>query len=238
MRYIDFHTHILPGIDDGAKTVEDAVSMLKIAGKCGAETVVLTPHYSASMSVSEFCQKRKEQYKLLENAIKKDGGDFPKLLLGAEVLIDGAISEKEDLEKLCVEGTDLLLLEFPYANWNDWHFQEVYRVIAERNLTPVMAHIERYLKSPKELDKIDKLVTIDARFQVNADTFLTFSGKRIIRALAAEGFISAIGSDCHGIKRRSPNISLAMKTLAQKFGDPFIEYLYKKTNKLLSEHSI
>ena len=238
MRYIDFHTHILPGMDDGAETVEEAVSMLKIAGKCGAETVVLTPHYSAVDSISDFCEKRSEQYALLKNAIKEDGGAFPRLLLGAEVLLDAGISDKEDLKKLCVEGTNLLLIELPYSSWYDWHFQEVYRVITERNLSPVMAHIERYMKSPKDLAKIDRLISISAHFQINAESFLTFSGRRIIRELAAEGLISAIGSDCHGLRLRTPDISFALTTFAKKFGDPFIDYLYHKTDKLMSKHSI
>ncbi|MDO4426075.1 MAG: hypothetical protein Q4D17_09960, partial [Planctomycetia bacterium] len=112
-----------------------------------------------------------------------------------------------------------------------------YRVIAERNLSPVMAHIERYLKRPKDIEKIDKLISIGARFQINAEPFLTFSGKRIIRTLAAEGLISAIGSDCHSLRRRSPDISYAMEVFAKKFGDAFIDYLYNKSEKLLSEHS-
>jgi len=237
VRYIDFHTHILPEMDDGAKSVRESVAMLKAAEKSGAKTVILTPHYQTAMPISEFCAKRDEKLSLLKSAMKKDGGKFPRLLLGAEVAIDGSLCDKPDLEKLCIEGTDLLLLELSYSSWNDWHFQEVYRVIAERNLSPVMAHIERYLKRPKDIEKIDKLISIGARFQINAEPFLTFSGKRIIRTLAAEGLISAIGSDCHSLRRRSPDISYAMEVFAKKFGDAFIDYLYNKSEKLLSEHS-
>ena len=238
MRYIDFHTHILSEMDDGAKSVHDSVAMLKTAEKSGAKTVVLTPHYSTAMPISEFCEKRNEKFSMLKAAMKEEGGKFPKLLLGAEVAIDGSLCDKADLENLCIEGTDLLLLELPYSSWNDWHFQEVYHVIAERNLSPVMAHIERYLKRPKDIEKIDKLISIGARFQINAEPFLTFSGKRIIRTLAAEGLISAIGSDCHGVKRRSPDISYPLEIFAKKFGDAFIDYLYNKSEKLLSEHSM
>ena len=238
MRYIDFHTHILPEMDDGAKTVADSLAMLKTAYECGAETVILTPHYHTSMPISEFCSKRDKQLSVLKKAMKEDGGKFPKILCGAEVLMDGNLSEKPDLKKLCIQGTDLILLELPGVHWNDWHFHEIYRIIAENNLSPVMAHIERYLRGPQSLFKIDKLISIGARFQVNAESFLTFSGRRIIRALAAEGLICAIGSDCHDTKRRSPNTARALRAFANKFGDPFIDYLYNKTEKLLSEHSI
>ena len=83
----------------------------------------------------------------------------------------------------------------------------------------------------KDIEKIDKLISIGARFQINAEPFLTFSGKRIIRTLAAEGLISAIGSDCHGVKRRSPDISYPLEIFAKKFGDAFIDYLYNKSEK-------
>lgn len=235
MRYIDFHTHIVPEIDDGAQTVEDAIAMLKTARACGAETVILTPHYHATMPIAEFCARRDEKVALLKSAMEKDGGEFPAILCGTEVLLDDAISEREDVSKLCIEGTELLLLELPYTSWCSWHYQEVYRIIARRNLTPVMAHIERYLSKPKDIDKIDRLITIGAKFQINAGSFLTFSGKRIIRTLAAEGLISAIGSDCHNLTSRSPDITRALSVLAKKFGDPFIDYLYNKSKNLLSD---
>ena len=238
MRYIDFHTHILPEMDDGAKTVADALAMLKTAYESGAETVILTPHYHTSMPISEFCAKRDKQLSVLKKAMKEDGGNFPKILCGAEVLVDGNLSEKPDLKKLCIQGTDLILLELPGVHWNDWHFHEIYRIIAENNLSPVIAHIERYMKGPQGMLKIDKLISIGARFQVNAESFLSFSGKRMIRALAAEGLICAIGSDCHGTNRRSPDITRALHAFSKKFGDPFIDYLYHKTEKLLLEHSI
>lgn len=238
MRYIDFHTHILPEIDDGAKTITESIDMLKAAYAAGAETVILTPHYHPAFPLPEFLKKREKQYAALKKAMKADGGDFPKLLLGAEVLMDGMISDKKELEKLCIEGTNLLLLELPYHKWNDWHFQEVYRIMAERDLSPVMAHIERYLRRPKDLSKIDQLISFGARFQINANSFLHFNGRRIIRALAAEGLVGAIGSDAHGVKFRSADVARAMNKFADKFGDPFIDYLYNKTSKLLSEHSI
>lgn len=238
MQYIDFHTHILPEMDDGAQTVEESLAMLKTAHACGAKTVILTPHFRASMSIADFCQKRDRQFALLKQAMKKDGGEFPALLLGAEVLMDAPLAEKEDLRKLCIEGTDLLLLELPFPYWNDWHIQEVYHTIIKQDITPVMAHIERYLKRSKDLEKIDKLISIGTHFQINANSFRSFSGRRSIRMLAAEGLLCSIGSDCHGIKKRSADISAALRSFTQKFGEPVIGYMCNKTEKLLSEHSI
>lgn len=240
MQYIDFHTHILPEIDDGADSIAESLEMLKTARRCGAETVILTPHYHAStMDVTEFCALRDKKMEALKKAMKKDGGDFPEILSGAEVLLDGTISEKKDLMSLCVEGTDILLVELPYISWGKWHIQEVYHLVANCNLTPVIAHVERYLRKPKDvIPRLDNLVSIGAKFQINADSFLTFSGRRIIRTLAAEGLISAIGSDCHSSKDRTPDISRALLKYNKKFGDSFIDYLYHKTKQLLADSKI
>ncbi len=238
MRYIDFHTHILPEMDDGATSLNEAIAMLKAARQSGAETVVLTPHYHAAAPLVDFLKRRNKKIELLKKAMLKDGGDFPRILCGAEVLLNDSLSGKNHLSELCIEGTNLLLLELPHSAWNKWHFQEVYQLLAERDVSPVMAHIERYMKKPSDMDKIEDLISIGAHFQINAQSFLTFGGRRVIRSLAAEGLISAIGSDCHRIKHRTPDISRAMNAFSKKFGDHFIDYLYKKTETLISEHTV
>lgn len=238
MRYIDFHTHILPEMDDGAQTVEEAIEMLKTAYESGAQTVILTPHYQSQIPIADFLKRRAEKLRDLKQAMKKDGGNFPKLLLGAEVMLDCVLSEEEDLDKLCIEGTNLLLIELPYSNWNKWHVDEVYHIIAKRNITPVIAHVERYVKKIKDIEKLDPYISVGANFQINAESFLKLKGKRVIRALAAEGLICAIASDCHDNKGRNANMKKALSELARKFGDPFIEFMYKKTEKLLKDHTL
>lgn len=234
MKYIDFHTHILPEIDDGAKNVSESIEMLKIAKSKGAEEVILTPHYKAEISVDEFCELRDKKFALLKNAMRKTGDDYPKIRLGAEVYVNTALSEFPNLKELCISGTNLLLLELPYATWNKWHYNEVYNIAAKHEIIPVMVHIERYLSTPKSVEKLKPFASIGAEFQINADSFLSFFGKRIIRELAAEGLICAIGSDSHNTTTRSPDISKSINLLAKKFGEPFIEYIYQKTVNLLN----
>lgn len=235
IKYIDFHTHILPGIDDGAKTISESLEMLKIAKQNGAEKVILTPHYKSEISISEFCELRDKKFALLKDAMRKDGGDFPTVHIGAEVYINTSLSELPDLGKLCISNTNLLLIELPYATWNKWHYDEIYNIANNHNVVPVMAHIERYLPTPKSVDKLIPFASLGAEFQINADSFLSFFGKRIVRELAARGFISAIGSDCHDLANRSPDISKSINVLAKKFGDPFIDYIYQKSLNLLNK---
>ena len=234
MKYIDFHTHILPEIDDGAKSVSESIEMLKVAKLSGAETVILTPHYDAEVSISEFIKKRDEKLYLLQNEMKASGGDFPKIRVGAEVYINTSLSEMPDLKKLCITDTNLLLLELPYTSWNVWHYKEVFNISQNHDVVPVMAHIERYLSGPKDLKKLEPLIDIGAQFQINAESFLSIFGKKIIRELAAEGLICAFASDCHNLLDRSPDISRALKVFAKKFDDSFIEYIYERSSNLLN----
>ena len=236
--YIDFHTHILPELDDGASDIEMSLAMLSCAEQCGAETMVFTPHVSSGADFHEFIKKRKKRADSVKRAIKKEWFPCPEILLGAEVSLDGSLAERDGVSALCVEGTDLLLLELPYTSWNSWYNNEIYNLVSKHNVTPVMAHIERYLKSPKDIAKLSTLVSFGVKFQVNAGSFMSFRGRGIIRALAAEGLISAIGSDCHNMSGRSPDISKAIRAFNRKFGDEFIDYLYHKSQHLIESHRV
>ena len=236
--YIDFHTHILPGIDDGAKDMQTALAMLGVAFECGAEAVVLTPHISSDDDIEKFLVARDEKISLLKNTIKKNRHVFPDIMVGAEVALDSALSERKNVRSLCIEGTELILLELPYTSWNSWYNSEIYDLMSKHDVTPVMAHIERYIKSPKDIDKLSTLISLGVKFQVNASSFLTFSGRRVIRELAAEGLVSVIGSDCHNLARRSPDISRALRAFDKKFGEDFIEHIYNKTANLIEKYEI
>ncbi len=236
--YIDFHTHILPDIDDGARDISMSLDMLAIAEKNDADTVILTPHVNASSDFECFLNARNERFCKLQKAIADSRMNCPELLLGAEIQLDTSLSERENVRSLCIENTELLLLELPYTPWSSWYNHEIYSIISKHEVTPVMAHIERYIRSPKDIKKLDSLVSFGVKFQINASSFLSFSGRRIIRELAAEGLISAIASDCHNLTRRSPDISKALKAFSNKFGEDFIEHIYNKSIMLLDTHKI
>lgn len=233
--HIDFHTHILPEIDDGAKDMETALSMLGLSFECGAEAVVLTPHVSSEADIGSFLSERDRILADLKVAMKKNPHPYPDIFVGAEVALNGPLSEKENVTSLCIEGTDLLLLELPYTSWTSWYNNEIYNLISKHNVTPIMAHIERYLKGPKDINKLSALVSFGVKFQVNASSFLSFNGRRIIRELAAEGLISAIGSDCHNLSKRSPDISKALRLFDKKFGEDFLEHMFNKTLTLMDK---
>ncbi len=236
--YIDFHTHILPEIDDGAKNINMSLAMLEFAYAGEAETIILTPHVNASSDFANFLNVRGDRFKKLSSAISSSNIACPELMLGAEVLLDCSLAEKENVRSLCIEGTELLLLELPYTPWNSWYNHEIYNIMSKHEVTPVMAHIERYLRGPKDIKKLGALISFGVKFQINASSFLSFNGRRIIRELASEGLIHAIASDAHNMSRRSPDMSRAFKAFNRKFGDYFIDHIYTKTSKLIDDNRI
>lgn len=233
MRYVDFHTHILPEIDDGANSVEQALTMLKVAKNCGAETVVLTPHYSSIYSISDFCALRDEKVAILKDAMASCKEDLPNIRVGAEVLMDSILSDQDDLSKLCIEGTETIMLEFPHHGYEKWHLREVHNIVTAQNLTPLIAHVERYIGKPKHVEKLECLISYGAKFQINASSYRGFLGKRIINALVREGFVSAIGSDCHNDTTRTPNIARPLSLMENYFSGAFFDMIYNRSCKLL-----
>lgn len=208
---IDFHTHILPMIDDGSQSIEQSLEMLKMLKKQGVETVVLTPHYYPDeQNIEEFLDIRNRQYKKLCEATA--GGKYPQLRLGAEVMLDYELSNLKDLDRLCIEGTNFLLLEMPYTLWSSNHLDCINHILATYNIVPVIAHIDRYLKlhNPK---LIDEVLNMEVLVQCNADSLVNLKTRWTMLKMLKHGKIHFIGSDCHNTTTRKPNMEKAMKVL-------------------------
>ncbi|MBQ8494579.1 MAG: capsular polysaccharide biosynthesis protein [Clostridia bacterium] len=202
----DFHTHILPGMDDGAADVSTAVAMIRKLQEQGVEHIVLTPHYYAeNESVEEFLERREEAYARLMAAPEAES--FPPLLLGAEVRLHRGMSERPELQKLCVQGTRLLLLEFPYLRHADWMLQEVENITYQLQVVPMLAHIDRFLTWGHMTEKQAQRVLDfeDAIVQINNEAVLERHSRKFVKKLLKEEYLFVFGSDTHNLKDRAPN---------------------------------
>jgi protein-tyrosine phosphatase len=203
----DYHAHILPGIDDGAKDVETSLKMLEMLKNQGVERVVATPHFYAhrEKSVEHFLEKRQKAYeKLTENPLPTE------VVLGAEISVEIGISDRSDIEKLAIGGTDLILLEPPYSGYSDRIPEEIYNLSSEYQLTPMIAHVHRYRKLYSK-SEFEKILGIKAIFQINNEAFSTFADRIFVKTLLRKGIAAVFGSDTHNPDRRRPNFDLLMK---------------------------
>lgn len=219
---IDFHTHILPEMDDGSRSAEQSVAMLREECAQGMETVVLTPHfYPRNESPARFMKRREEAFLRLKNAMAGEA-DMPELRLGAEVYFFDGISESDMLADLTVAGTELLLVEMPMSRWNDRMLAELAGISRKAGLTPVIAHVDRYLRlNGRRLP--DMLAELPVLVQANAGFFLELHSRRLAMRLLRQGKIHLLGSDCHNMTSRTPNLGVAKEKIIRALGSEGLE---------------
>lgn len=186
---VDFHSHFLPGIDDGAEKSAESVEILKCLKKNGIETVCSTSHYSCHHeSVDTFLERRRNSLDRLENYIERNNVAcelLPKIVLGAEIHLYSGLSEHEGIDKLCLGGSDYILLEPPFEAYDSSVLTEIDNIRYQYNVKPIIAHINRYQPLYKKEDFESLFYREGLILQINcecANSFFNFSKmKKIIK---------------------------------------------------------
>jgi len=231
---LDFHTHILPNVDDASQSVEESVSMIREELRQGVDTIVLTPHFYAKKTTPrELLAKRDEAFEKLSQALSTEQ-EKPKLLLGSEVHYYMGIGRSNSITSLQIANSGVLLLELPFENtWSDSLFRDVRELHTNLGLQVVIAHVERYVTRWNEKRIIDQLMKEGAWIQANAAFFINPSTQRRALRLLKQGRIQVIGSDCHGIEKRIPNMVLVEEILTEKLGEKAAKEFLQKPYELL-----
>lgn len=228
---LDFHAHILPGMDDGSRSVGMSVSMLNAMREQGIRAVAATPHFHADDGdVPSFLERRAASLSLLGQAYREE---FPVLLPGAEVSYYEGISRLDGLFELCIAGSGLLLLEMPFSRWSDYAVRELTELSGSCGMTVVLAHIERYPPLRKRTLR-EKLLQNGVLMQLNAETLLSFRSRRRALTLLRDGSAALIGSDCHNDTTRAPDAGKAYDYIEKRLGRSFSEELLAFGQSLLS----
>lgn len=211
----DMHGHFLPGMDDGSASVEESLQMLAASAKQGIGTVFATPHYYPVESVSSFLERREKSISQLQRAMEQKKGSYPRIIAGAEVAYRRGIGTAEDLEKLCLGNSRYLLLELPFARWEKSLFRDLSSIVNVRGLLPVIAHIERY-RHLQPQENMDRLLEMDVLLQMNASELLSWSSRRRAARMIRDDVVQLLGSDCHNMHTRVPNMGQALAYLEKK----------------------
>lgn len=225
----DFHTHLLPGMDDGSQSPEESLEMLREIARQGIARVVATPHFYAECDrPDEFERRRQAAAEQLRPLLEPT---MPQILLGAEVRYYEGIGRSEEAPRLCVEHTRTLLLEMPEKPWNTRIFQTL-NDFSQRGIRVVIAHAERCLPfqphgAAKALNEAGYLL------QSNAEFFLNRSTRRRAVRLFADGLIGLLGSDCHHLRERRPCLGEALAVLDQELGAETVRALLSRGEALL-----
>lgn len=234
---IDIHSHILPGFDDGARDIEESLAMLRESKHQGVNKIVSTSHCypKRDNSIENFVRDRDECRAMLKKAIADSGEDLPEIYAGCELNICRDFSDDKGLEKLCIEGTNYILLEMPYEPWSESVLEVVYKV-GLKGLRPVMAHIDRFLYQKESM--LNALFELDVLYQINAEAFLDKGVIKHMDNLFGSGRANFIGTDMHNMKSRTPNMIKAKEKVINYFGEDYWTYLQNNNAALLENSEI
>lgn len=230
---IDFHTHILPGIDDGARTPEASFRMLRELKILGFSDVVLTPHFYPDKSSAEnFLENRRLAVKkLAEHTGDRTG--LPNVYIGCEMHLSEHIFNNTDISKLCIGGGRFLLTELPDTDFfSEVALNAVSKLINDYNVVPVLAHIDRYAFLLKEKN-LYRFLEAGCLAQVNFSAFSKFGIKGKILKYIEKGYISALGSDSHYAPVKSDMILKSISLIEKKAGRDKLERFFAKSAKIL-----
>jgi len=220
---IDFHSHILPGIDDGSRSVEESMELLRMEAEQGIRHVVATPHFYPQHDTPErFLKRRAEAEAILRREMEKHDG-LPKLSVGAEVYFFHGISDSDLISKLTIDQKRCILIEMPSPPWTESMYRELENLHVKQGLIPIVAHVDRYIGLFRTYGIPNRLAELPVLVQANADFFLKPTTACMALRMLKKEQIHLLGSDCHGSSSRKPNMGPALERIRKRLGDAAID---------------
>lgn len=219
---IDFHNHVLPGVDDGADTLQTAGAALAAFVAQGVETVVTTPHYRASLAaepgeLDRYLARIDAAWDALGELAARE---FPGVRLerGVEVNLDTPTVDLSE-PKLRLAGTSFALVEFPHMAVPPNAANALFEIKLQGR-TPVLAHPERYMNVTADLSGPAEWVRVGALLQVNAGSLIGKYGpeaESLSWRMVERGMVAYVCSDHHA--RGTPHSAAARARLIDRVGE-------------------
>ncbi len=222
----DIHCHVLPGVDDGARDMDESLDMLAVMYDEGIRNVILTPHYHGG-HVQPHIETLRERLNELKTAA--DGYENlaqMNLYLGCELyyypsavewLLDGSVPT--------MAGSRYVLLEFGYSMDKRAIEDGVTRVAAS-GFYPVIAHIERYRKLTGDLKAVDDLIERGAYVQINsASLYDDHRTRSFVKKLLKREMVHFVGTDAHDMRGRIPSLARESEYIARHYGEDYCRRL-------------
>ncbi len=233
MSLIDIHSHILPGIDDGAAYLKDSLSLAKIYVQAGYRQVVATPHMIVDALPSDHYAEFIRELTARLNEYLKEQSVPLEVLTGMEVGLDPRLPQMAVKgELLTLAESQYLLVETPFhqfpLNW--W---EIIFALASRGITTIFAHPERCTQLAEKPLLLEQMAQAGAKFQVNWDSFIGAYGRQaalVVRRMARNGLIHCLATDSHDLLNRNANS-------VKGIGSELMERIGEKNFKLIAIHN-
>lgn len=229
---IDMHSHILFGVDDGAKTINDSISILKEEVTKGVSHIILTPHYKKKLFDSNF-NNVSENFELLKKLAENENIEI-ELFLGSEVYFDS-----DYYEVLCndsiytLAGSDYMLIEFSELN-TPRNIPEICYEVRLKGYIPVLAHVERYEDLYYNNKLIKEILYEGAHLQVNASSVINKESKKsckFVNFLLKNELVSFVASDVHNLDTRKFYLDEAYKSVKKNYGETYADIIFEKNQQ-------
>lgn len=239
-KYVDVHTHILPGVDDGAKNMEETIKMAGLAWEEGVRHIIATPHYSCGGN--NVCGEDLER--IFRDTRKKIQEKYPDLemTLGNELLNSSGILEALEKGKAHTIGdSKYILVEFLPGD----PYQKIYDSLRNYILhgyIPVVAHMERYECLVKKYDRIEEILQLGAYMQMNVSSLqggIFDRQSAYHRSLVEKGYIQFWGSDCHDSIHRKPSMKNGLCKMKKNLREETVRQIgWRNPEKMLKNQIV
>lgn len=232
-RIIDIHNHILPGVDDGSKTIEESIKLIKHLKKNGIYDIVLTSHYIKGTKYEFNTLVRNNILKELKQALNDNEIN---LYLGNEVYLgDEIIDLYQKHEISTINGSKYMLVELPLSSYSR-SFPNILCELDNYGIVPIIAHPERYRFIQKNRNRINELLEFNCMLQINVDSLVGKYGskaKKTAKWLLKNNLVQFVGTDIHHIEH-SRHLKKAYKKLKKIVGEKkFKELTYYNPRNVL-----
>ena len=234
MQLYDMHSHILPEFDDGAKSVEEALTLINVLKKQGVNNICLTPHfYTHEMSLEDFLESRNKAFEKFKPYIPEDVN----IVLGTEVYVTRYLFGNNDLSKLTYGNSRYILTEFGYnSRFSETTMNRFYSLINDYDLIPIIPHVERYQTLMDNPSVIRELKDMGVVVQTNISNYskkASIFKRRKMLKMISEGLIDIIGSDAHSLNHNTPEIyGEAINCIASKCGNEVVEQMMNNAKEI------
>lgn len=233
---IDLHCHILPGIDDGAKDIEDSIDMARAAVAEGITHILATPHYKNG----HWNNEKKDILVLVDELQEElDARDIPLTIFpGQEVRINGELFEDlaEDKIQFIDEGSQYVLIEFPTPSIPAYT-ESLFFELQKEGITPIIVHPERNRAVLKNPNVLLPFVEKGALAQLTAASYTGGFGKsiqKVSKQLVEANLVHFIASDAHNVSSRSFHMKEAFRKLEKEFGREKVNEYQQVTKDLVN----
>ena len=237
--YIDIHSHILPGVDDGARDIEQTCRMLRTAYKEGIRCIIATPHFELGKKNMDPKQLREilEQVRLEASRI----GEDLEIKLGNELLYSNDIIEAlQHGEALTISNTRYILVEFlPGISCKE--LSRALNRCIYAGYIPILAHAERY-ECLKELNEVETIIQMGVYIQINLSSILggLMNAKaNFCKKLLQNEWVHFVGTDAHSDTNRGPYAKEAVRRMSKKYGEALVNGLvWDNPSKMLKDQHL